>query len=151
MSVNLTTIATNIATRFSASTITPPSGYPNVKFATHILPNAIAAWPCVLVKPPVVSIEYAPGGQRVGTMEFPVEFYIAPSAEDNAQALYDWWGVLFDQLLTDYDIGGPTEVIDATITESRLGTLVFAGTGQEYVGIVFTVRVRVVGAYNATT
>ncbi len=149
MSVNLTTIATNIATRFSSSTITPPSGYPNVKFATHILPNAISATPCVLVKPPVVSIEYAPGGQRVGTMEFPVEFYIAPSAEDNAQALYDWWGVLFDQLLADYDIGGPTEVIDATITDSRLGTLVYAGV--DYVGIQYTVRVRVVGAYNAST
>ncbi len=147
--MNLTTIATNIATRFSSSTITPPSGYPNVKFATHILPNAIPVTPCVLVKPPVINTEYGPGGMRVGTMEFPVEFYIAPSAEDNAQALYDWWGVLFDQLIADYDIGAPTDVVDATITESRLGTLVYAG--QDYVGIVFTVRVRIVSGYNATT
>ncbi len=147
--MNLTTIATNIATRFSSSTITPPSGYPNIVFSTHILPNAIGGTPCVLVKPPVINTEYGPGGTRSGTMEFPVEFYIAPSAEDNVQAVYDWWGVLFDQLIADYDIGGPTDVVDATITGSRLGTLTYAGV--DYLGIVYTVRVRIVSAYPATT
>ena len=103
------------------------------------------------MKPPLAQLEYGPGGRRTGQLEFPVEFYVAPSAElkDNAQAMYDWYGVLLEQLTGDYDIGGPSEVVDATITGSRAGTIVYDETN--YVGIVFTVRVRLSGAYNAIT
>lgn len=148
--MNLNTIASNIATRFSAANITPPTGLTNVTLATHLLPNAIADTPTVLVKPPLGDFEYGPGN-RTGELTFPVEFYVSDGADKAAasQKLYSWYGVLLEQLTSDYDIGGPPEVIDATIIESRAGTLTYAE--QDFVGIVFAVRVRVTGAYNATT
>lgn len=148
--MDLNTIATNIAARFSSTNITAPSGLDNVTFSTHLLPNAITTTPCVLVKPPTMDVEYGPGS-RVGELNFPVEFYVTSSNElpVRAQLLYSWYGTLLDQLTADYDIGAPSEVVDATITHSTTGTLVYAE--KEYAGIQFTVRVRFVGSYPATT
>ncbi len=148
--MNLNTIATNIATRFSAANLTAPSGLDNVTFSTHLLPNAITTTPCVLVKPPIGQFEYGPG-IRHGELDFPVEFYLADASvlSVSASNAYAWYGTLLDQLTADYDLGGASEVIDGTITDTRVGTLTYAG--RDYTGIQLTVRVRVRAGYPAST
>jgi hypothetical protein len=149
--VNLTTIATNLATRFSTTYVATPSGESAIVSSTHLLPNAIAATPCVLVFPPSHDQEFEPGGQRVGTLTFPVRFYLAATADyrKNLTSLYLWWDNLRDCLTADYDIGAPTEVIDATITSMEMRPLEYED--KQYGGIQITVRVRLVGAYSAST
>lgn len=150
MSINLATIAANIATRFSSSVITPPSGLDNVQLSTYKLPNEITSTPTVLVKPPVGAFEYGPG-HRGGELLFPVEFYVSKAGDHpaNATKVYAWYGTLLEQLAADYDIGTVSEVVDATIVESRMGTLTYGE--QDFIGIVFTVRVRLSAGYNAST
>lgn len=153
--MNLNSIATNLALRFAPAQITPPSGYANVTTSTHLLPNAITNTPCVLVLPPIGTYRPGQGGaQRIGQLDFPVNFYLSDSADEGAQAtaLYAWYSVLMDQVTGDYDLGlspptGP--VVDAFITDTRAGTLTYAG--HDYVGISLTVTVRLQEAYNATT
>ncbi len=148
--MNLNTIATNIATRFSAANLTAPSGLDNVTLSTHLLPNAISTTPTVLVKPPIGQFEYGPG-IRQGEMNFPVEFYLAQTSDLSTVAanVYAWYGTLLDQLTDDYDIGGPSEVIDATVTDTRVGTMTY--DGKDFIGIQLTVRVRVRAGYPAST
>jgi hypothetical protein len=148
--VNATTIATNIATRFSSTGVSAPSGQATIVSSTHLLPNGIAKTPCALVFPPTLDVEYGPNN-RVGHLLFPVRFYLAPTADYRKllTALYLWWDPLIDALTADYDIGGPSEVIDATITSMEMRPLDYEG--KSYGGIEMTVRVRVDGAYPATT
>jgi hypothetical protein len=152
--MNLATIAAAVATRFSSSAVTAPSGYAPISASTHRLPSAIPGTPCVIVKPPAITWQPTPGGaQRVGVLEFPVELYVAESAPapEVTDALYAWHDVLEEQLKAKYDLGlsASEGVIDAFITEGRIGTLTYAD--HDYAGIVFIVTVRLAKAYNAST
>jgi hypothetical protein len=148
--LNVAAMASAIATRFAASTISPPSGYSDVAFATHLLPNAIASLPTALVFPPSGSWQYGPG-RRWGDLTFPVRFYVEAAADRPraAAALYAWQGTLMDQLEGAYDLDLSGQVTHAVITDSSAGTLTYAE--QEYVGLEFTVTVHIVQAIAPTT
>lgn len=150
--MDVAAIASAIATRFSASTITPPSGYADVALSTHELPNAIASLPTTLVFPPVGAFAYGPG-RRTGDLTFPVRFYVEQAADRPraTAALYAWQSVLMDQLEGDFDLGqsGAGHVTHAVIDGVSAGNLSYGGL--EYVGLEFSVDVHIVQAISPTT
>lgn len=150
--MDVAAIASAIALRFDASTITPPSGYSDVAFATHKLPNAITSLPTALVFPPTGSFAYGPG-RRTGDLSFPVRFYVEQAADRPraTAALYAWQSVLMDQLEGDFDLGqsGSGHVTHAVIDTVSAGSLGYGGA--DYVGLEFSVDVHIVQAIAPTT
>lgn len=146
--LDFTTIATRVAALWA--NVTPPSGYESITQSTHLLPGAVVT-PAMLVKPPVGNFEYG-GGQGVGELAFPCEFYLTEGADmpSNAAKVYAWMGPLFTAPAANYNLGpgGIAGVIDLTLTECREGVLTYSK--KDFIGIQFTARVRVKFAYDVT-
>jgi hypothetical protein len=154
VSINLdvASIASAVAGLWAPSGITPPTGLDNVSLSTHLLPKAIVTTPTMLIKPPIGTFEYGPGGKMRGSLDFPAEFYMIEGADIPASAtkLYAWYAVLFARPESSYDLDLATSgVVQVTISDSRMGTLTY--NSADFVGIAFTVNVLVSLGYNATT
>lgn len=144
--MDLTAIASAIADRFLAAAVTPPSGYTEPGTATHLMPSAIASTPTAVVFPPEGEFSYAVQ-KRSGNLAFPVRWYIADTSDlpRSTQAMYDWAGVLLDQLRAQYDLDlGPT-VTHAVIDGVRFGRFEYAD--KEYTGIELSVLVHTEEAF----
>jgi hypothetical protein len=139
--MDITAIASALADRFAADLITPPSGYTDPGTAVYQLPNAITSTPTAVVFPPEGEFSYAVH-KRSGNLDFPVRFYIAPSADlpRATQEMYDWSGTLLDRLQGRYDLDLSPTVTHAVISELRFGKLEYADA--EYVGVEFIARVH---------
>lgn len=145
-------IASAIAGRFSASAISPPSGYADPGTALWRMPEAITTSPTAVVFPPEGEFSYS-GFRRSGNLDYPVRWYIAPTDDlpRSTQKMYDWAGTLIGQLEPqfDLDLSGSGGVTHAVVTGVRFGRLEYAG--QEYSGIEMTVRVHLEEAISPTT
>jgi hypothetical protein len=148
--MDLSAIASALADRYAADLIVPPAGYTDPGTATHQLPNAITSTPTAVVFPPEGEFSYAVM-KRSGNLDFPVRFYIAPTADlpRATQAMYDWAGVLLDRLQGRYDLDLSPTVTHAVTSELRFGKLEYAGA--EYVGVEFVVRVHTEEPFQPTT
>lgn len=147
--MDLTAMASAIADRFSASAITPPTGYTDPGTAVWQLPTAITTTPMAVVFPPEGDLSHFAHG-RTGDLDFPVRWYIAPTESERAtKAMYDWGSVLISQLQADYDLGLSPTVTHAVVTGVRFGKLEYAGV--EYFGVEVPVRVHVAEAFTPTT
>lgn len=138
-------IATAIATRFNAASITPPTGYDDIALSTADLPNGITSTPTVLVFPPTGQWSFSAGAQRVGDLTFPVRFYIARAADNPraTAAVNAWYSVLIERLVGQLALGqSAAGVTHSFITGTQAGTLTYADV--EYVGIELTVEVHLV-------
>lgn len=150
--MDLATIASNLAARFGAAAITPPSGYDDIATATHELPNAITTTPTALVFPPEGDFTYPSGHKRSTNLAFPVRFYLAPTSDRPraTAALYAWWEVLVDQLEASFDLDAQaTGVTHAVVVGMSAGTSEYAE--QEYAVIELEVMVHVEQGYNPST
>lgn len=139
--MNTGDIASAIATRYSG--ITAPSGYDAIATSTHLLPGAISTTPTVLVFPPTSTIHYEPGALMTSEVLFPVRCYFAEKSgpEQEAAILHAWYGLLLARLVGQFTLGLSPTVEWARVTESRAGTLTYAGI--DYVGVELTVNVLV--------
>ena len=147
--MDLNAMASAVAVRFSAAAITPPSGYTDPGTAIYELPPAITTTPTAIVFPPEGVFSYAMF-KRSGNVEFPVRWYIAPTEmARSTRALYDWAGVLIEQLETDFDLNLSPTVTHAVISGFRFGRLEYEGT--EYHGIEMAVVVHTEEAFEPTT
>lgn len=148
--MDMTAIASAIATRFGAAAITPPAGYTDPGTAVWQMPTAITSTPTAVVFPPEGTFSYA-AFRRSGNLEFPVRWYIAPT-DDLPRAtkkMYDWAGVLLDQLEAAYELDLAPTVTHATVSGVRFGRLEYAG--QEFTGIELAVFVHVEEAFTPST
>ena len=145
-------IASAIALRFDATTITPPTGYNDVALSTHRLPNAITSLPTALVFPSEDVLAYGPG-RRSGDLVHPVRFYVEAAADRPRamDALYAWKSVLIDQVEGNFDLdqSASGHVTHATITSAGGGPASYGG--QDYVALEFSVNVHIVQAISPTT
>jgi hypothetical protein len=147
--MDLAAMASAVATRFAAAAITPPSGYTDPGTAVYELPSAITTTPTAVVFPPEGVFTYALW-KRSGNVEFPVRWYVAPLEEARStRALYDWAGVLIDQLETDFDLDLSPTVTHAVISGFRFGKLEYAGI--EYHGIEMAVVVHTEEPFTPST
>jgi hypothetical protein len=148
--VNITAIASAVADRFAPSAITPPSGYTDPGTATHLMPNAITTLPTCVVFPPEGDFSYQ-AFKRTGDLTFPVRWYVGDASDlpRATQAMYDWAGVLLDQLEAQYDLDQGPAVTHAYVTAYRFGRLPYAD--REYTGIELTVVAHVQEAFTPTT
>jgi hypothetical protein len=132
-----TAIATALAGRFAPAQVTPPSGYRNIRLATHALPNELPPLPCVLVFPE--QGDFTSGnGTRTGTQDWTVRFYFDQASDLTRQsvALLDWLEVLTGQLRTSVTL---TSTVDlANVMSWSAGILTYAD--QPYAGIELKVR-----------
>jgi hypothetical protein len=143
---DLEAIAQAIATRFSATNVTPPTGYPAIVDSTEQLPNQIANTPVVLVFPPE---ETMPGeGSRLLTIhqEWPVRLYLYQRADQPRRMtdLYKWRNSLYLQVMGQTHLGLPTYVAQARVT--RIAIVGFEYAKVEYDGIELTVEVSIAEA-----
>lgn len=132
-------IADAIATRFGA--VTPPAGQPAVRQSTARPPNAITVSPFIVVWVSSGSDTWV-GGQLIGESEFKVAFHLARHRADVARdivALDGWVGALRPALFGQMKLGLAPIVTKALVMSWETGNLTYAG--EEYDGIVFTVRV----------
>lgn len=140
--MDLSAIAAAIALRFDPSTVTPPSGYDDIKLSTHRLPNAITETPTVLVMATSGDFSYA-SMMRTGNLGFRVAFYYAPK-EDLPRvmdALYAWFPVLVERLVGQVQLGQSANgVTHAVIGGYNVGWIRHADI--EYAGIEFGVVVH---------
>lgn len=146
MSADFNAMASAIATRFSSTYVTAPSGEQNVRVSTASLPDAITVEPTVLVFPPeTVEFSYGPS-LRTGVASFPVRFYIyrARDTKRNAVLLNKWVSALYQQLDGQVHLGLSDYVAHADITAMGVGPLSY-GEGEAAVrfhGIELTVQVH---------
>lgn len=145
-------IATAIANRYTAATITavaggPPAGLVNVRKATADLPNQLGALPAVLVFPASGDLRSA-NGTRVGEHSFFVRFYFAVTKDlpRELNACRRWLTILVDQLKGSVQLGGA--VVLATVTTWRVGTLTYGA--KDYTGLEIGVRVVTSEGWNGT-
>jgi len=148
--MDLTAIASAVAARFTASAISPPSGYTDPGTAVYKLPTAITTTPTAVVFPPEGSFSYA-AFKRRGTLTFPVRWYISDAADlPRATAeMYAWAGTLLDQLASPFDLDLAPPVTHAFIDGVRFGKLEYAD--HEYTGIELSVIVHTEEAFSPTT
>lgn len=144
-------IASAIATRFSSSNVTAPSGETNIRLATHQLPDALNVEPAILVFPPEsVDFSYGPS-LRKAIVQYPVRFYIYQLRDNkrNAVLLNKWLTSLYAQLPdTLAHLGLSSYVNHAENTHMAVGPLTYAGT--EYHGIELTIEVYIGEGFTAT-
>lgn len=148
MALNVLSIADGLAARFAPGAVTPPtnpatgSAYQNIRESTARVPNNLTSFPYVAVFPPRPGdVELIiGGGQRRASWPFTVRFYYGLASGDlerDMVALYKWWGVLLDQVLKGYTLGGT--VLKALPTTSGIGIHEYGGT--EYGVIELSVEI----------
>jgi hypothetical protein len=153
MSVDFNAIATAIATRFSSTYVTAPSGETNVRLSTSALPEAIVREPTVLVFPPSITLSYGPS-LRKATASYPVRFYIYKVRDTgrNATLMNKWIGSLYAMLPdTLAHLGLSSYVTSAVATNIQVGPLTYGESGGiEYHGIELTIDVHIWEGLSAT-
>lgn len=138
-------IADAVATRFSSTNVTAPSGATNVRVSTASLPDAITAEPTVLVFPvEQAEFEYE-SSTRTGIARYPVRFYIyrVRDTKRNADLLNNWATALYGQLDGKVQLG-LAYVTHAVVRNFGAGPLTY-GEGDSAVrfhGIEFAVEVH---------
>jgi len=150
--MDIVTIAANLATRFNAANITPPTGYDDIALATYELPNAITTTPTVLVFPPEGAFAYPSGYKRSTNLEFPIRFFLAETSDRPraTAALYAWWASLVDQLEGAYDLDATAKgVTHAVITGMAAGSSEYAE--KEYAVIELEVLVHLEQGFSPST
>lgn len=148
--MDLTAIASAVATRFNATAITPPAGYNDPGTAVYELPSAITTTPTAIVFPPDIELSHWAGYHRSANVDFIVRWYIAPlETVRGTKAMYDWASVLLNQLQSQFDLDLTPTVTHAIVTGGRFGKLEYAGI--EYFGMEVPVRVHVEEAFTPTT
>lgn len=143
-------IAQAIATRFSSTNVTAPSGETNVRVSTSALPSQVIATPTVLVFPPETVPLRSGMGLRHGRVTFPVRFYIAriQSNDRNSTLLLKWLGSLYAQLDGQAHLGLASYVADTQMDDMRVGRLTYGG--EDYEGIEIEVAVVLAEASTST-
>ncbi len=150
MTVDFNAIAEAVATRFTSTYVTAPSGEDTITQATSALPAAITDEPVILVFPPTsIELHYGPG-TRSGIATYPVRFYIYKVRDlpRNTTLLNKWLGALYAQLDGQVHLGLSSYVTHAVVTNIRVGPLTYSGT--EFHGIELTVEVHIWEGLSAT-
>lgn len=151
MSVDFKAIADAIATQFSSTNVTAPSGETNIRLATASLPDAFNVEPAVLVFPPEsVDFNFGPS-LRTGLASYPVRFYIYKFRDNkrNTVLLNKWLSALYAQLPdTLAHLGLSSYVTSATTSHMAVGPMTYANS--EYHGIEVTIQVRLGEGLSAT-
>ncbi len=150
MSVDFNAIAVALATRFTSTYVTAPSGEDTVTQATSSLPAAITDEPVVLVFPPTnIEIHYGPS-VRTAVATYPVRFYIYKVRDlpRNTTLLNSWLGSLYAQLDGQVHLGLSSYVTHAVVTGIHVGPMTYSGT--EFHGIELTVDVHIWEGLSAT-
>lgn len=132
-------IADAIAVRFG--TVAPPAGQPAIRMSTARPPNAISVSPFVVVWVDSGSDTWV-GGQLIGESDFKVAFHLARHRADVARdivAIDAWVGALRPALFAQMKLGLAPIVTKALVTTWETASLTYGG--EEFDGIVFTVRV----------
>jgi hypothetical protein len=134
MSLDLLTIADNLATRYT--TLTPPTNpvtstaYPAIRGATARTPNNVSAFPYVVVELP--DGEYTiGGGERAATHDFDVYFLYDKASGDiprDKVAMLRWIGVLIDATHPASLLGLAGTVLKALTMSSEYGIYEYSGT-----------------------
>lgn len=142
-------IALAIATRFSSTHVTAPSGETNVRTSTSALPDAITKEPTVLTYPPEVELSYGPS-IRKAVASYPVRFYIYKIRDGarNATLINKWLTSLYAQLDGQVHLGLATYVTHAVVRNISAGILPYAGV--DFHGIELTVEVHISESLSAT-
>lgn len=144
MAVDFNAIATALATRFSSTNVTAPSGETNIRSSTSALPSQITLEPSVLVFPPEPGgIEYHyTAGTRSGIAIFPVRFYLFQIRDNgrNATLCLKWLGALYDQLSGSVHLGLSSYVTHAVVSNMGVARLSYAGL--EYEGVALDAAVH---------
>ena len=149
MAIDFDAITVALAARFGPASVTPPTGYDNVRTSTGDLPNQMVPLPAVLVFPESGDFDTAPKvGGRDSTHEFIVRFYYGQTGvlERDTVALRRWLSVLVGQLRQSVQLGGI--VTSARIASWLIGILPYGGS--EYTGIELTVRIVTNEPWEAT-
>lgn len=140
MALDFLAIADALALRFSASTVTPPTGQPAIRKSTARPENNAPNTPFVFVLLDDGTLTVGP--RREGEHHFLVRFYHSAKAGDTAEAhmvLLTWLGVLLDQLNAAMLLGLSGTVTKSQTTGYRLATFTYGGV--EYWGIEIPVTV----------
>lgn len=143
MSFGFKEMADAIATRFSSTYVTPPSGEENVSQSTASLPAAITDDRTVLVFPMAqAAFEYPPSARK-GVARYPVRFYLYEirSTPRNTELLNSWATSLHTVLDGQTHLGLSADgITGAEIVRIEVGPLSYGGI--EFHGIEFTVDVH---------
>lgn len=149
MSADFYVIAQAIATRFSSTNVTAPSGESNVAQSRADLPDAITDEPTVLVFPPEVDFSYGPS-LRKAVATYPVRFYLWKVRDNprNAALQTNWLTALYAQLDGQVHLGHSSYVDYAVVEGIVPGKLSYGD--MEFYGIEFSVVVHISEALSAT-
>lgn len=144
MAVDFNAIASALATRFSSTYVTAPSGETNIRASTSALPGQIVMEPTVLVLPPEpggIEMHYT-AGTRSGTATYPVHFYLWRIRDNsrNATLCLKWLGALYDQLSGQVHLGLSSYVTHAVIRNMGVARLTYGGA--EFEGVVMDAEVH---------
>lgn len=125
MAISRLSIASTLASRFGQ--VTPPSGYAALRSSTYLLPDQIAATPCVLVFPPEEQFSYPPSS-RHSLMDWTVRFYIQRTGDSPRQidSLYRWADALIPQLDGLVHLSQSASVNYADVAGVRTGPVTYA-------------------------
>ena len=140
MSISRRSIASALATAFSAAIVTAPSGETAIRVCDYKLPDRIDVWPAVYIFPPEETFEYPPS-LRVSEMDWRVRFYLAKVADTGRQTdlLYKWSDVLPTQLDDRVQLSLGGAVLVADVVGMKAGTLFFAD--EAFDGIELILRI----------
>lgn len=126
MTIARRSIASALATEFSAANVTAPAGESAIQVSDHLLPDRITQTPAVYVFPPEESFTYPPSS-RHSAMDWRVRFFLYRLADTGRQTdlLYKWADVLYSQLDDKVHLGLPTSVMLADVAGMKIGALTY--------------------------
>ena len=127
--MNTYAVGTALAARFGS--ITPPAGYDAIRLATAFPPDAISAWPAVIVLPPDTSLSYSMNRQVDEVHIFTVRFLIPRSAgtDRGIKALYTWRDAIVEAAVGNQDLN-IQGVISCLVTNVTMGDTSYGGDDE---------------------
>lgn len=127
--MNTYAVGTALAARFGS--ITPPAGYDAIRLATAFPPDAISAWPAVIVLPPDTSFSYSMNRQVDEVHIFTVRFLIPRSAgtDRGIKALYTWRDAIVEAAVGNQDLN-IQGVISCLVTNVTMGDTSYGGDDE---------------------
>jgi hypothetical protein len=127
--MNTYAVGTALAARFGS--VTPPTGYDAIRLATAFPPDAISAWPAVIVLPPDTSLSYSMNRQVDEVHIFTVRFLIPRSAgtDRGIKALYAWRDAIVKAAVGNQDLN-IQGVISCLVTNVTMGDTSYGGDDE---------------------
>ena len=140
MSISRRSIASALATAFSAANVTAPNGETAIRVADYKLPDMIGPCPAVYVFPPEEEFSYPPS-MRISEQDWRVRFFIYKLQDTGRQMdlLYKWADVLATQLDDRVHLELSDSVLTADVMGMKVGTLSYAD--EAFDGVELAIRV----------